>query len=381
MVYTSQYMKHLLTSLFVSLLIVSPLASQAKVTAAINGYSIDDVLYAYKGPAGINTKITASATGGSIASAIARAVFHKYNVNIGNQVISAGTSGDPEATHVRAGSMFFGKAKFVAAKQGARVKNFKIVYHLDGSLDCTTPDPQVPEGYSIASVETEVDFNNINRFSGTATVDGATGFDGGTGDLAGKFSGSGNSVSIDKNVKVNLGTLKDGRSYPMLFFGATLVSYGNDVPITTCAADFLNSTQFSVDEDTADTKGKFVITPAQPVSVSYAPNPWPLGTYPDLTVYIENSDEAFLNSIDVTTVQLYERLGDNGEIAAQSLEEVGDYDSDGVPDRGVVFAGLDLYQQVLLVLLGYGNSATMYLIGETDAGVPFMGKATLDITS
>ena len=40
-----------------------------------------------------------------------------------------------------------------------------------------------------------------------------------------------------------------------------------------------------------------------------------------------------------------------------------------------------LYEQVLLVLLGYRNSATMYLIGETDDGVPFMGKAILDITS
>lgn len=374
-------MKHLLGSVMITLLMAMPLVSMAKVSVSINGYSIDDTLYAYKGPSGIDTKITVSQSGGSISSAKARAVFHKHNVNIGNQVISAGTNGDDVATHVRAGSLFYGKAKFVAAKKGARVKNFKIAYHLDGSLECSTPDEDVPEGYSMAYVETSVDFNNINRFSGTATVDGVAGFDGATGDLVGKFSGSGHEVTIERDVKVNLGTLKDGKSYPMLFFGATLVSYGADVPIDTCAADFFDSAQFSVDEDTADSKGQFVITPAQPVTVSYSPNPWPLGTYPDLTVYIEDSDEDLLNSIDVDTVQLYERLGDSGSIAAQSLEEVGDYDSDGIPDRGVVFAGFDLYQQVLLVLLGYSDSATMFLIGETDEGTPFMGKASLDITS
>lgn len=374
-------MKYIQPTLLIPLLVILPLLGQAKVSVSINGYSIDDVLSAYKGPSGIDSKITVSQSGGSISSAKARAVFHKHTVNIGNQVISAGTAGDDEATHVRAGSLFFGKARFVAAKPGAKVKNFKILYHLDGSLDCSTSDPDVPEGYALASVETEVNFNNINRFSGAATVDGASGYDGGSGDLAGKFSGSGNAVSIDRNVKVNLGTVRDGKSYPMLFFGATLVSYGADVPIDTCAADFLDTAEFSVAEDIVDSTGQFVITPAKPVTVSYSPNPWPLNTYPDLTIYIESSDEDLLNSIDVNTVQLYERLGDNGSIAAQSLEDVGDYDSDGIPDRGVVFAGFDLYQQVLLVLLGYTDSATMFLIGETDAGTPFMGKASLDITN
>jgi hypothetical protein len=153
------------------------------------------------------------------------------------------------------------------------------------------------------------------------------------------------------------------------------------VSIDACAADFLDTAKFSVDEDTADSKGQLVITPAKVVTISYEPNPWPLSTYPDLTVYVEDSNEALLNSLDIATIKLFERLGDDGSIVAQSLGEVGDYDSDGIPDRAVLFSGLDFYQQVLLALLGYSDSATLYLIGETDDGTPLLGNATLDITT
>lgn len=85
-----------------------------------------------------------------------------------------------------------------------------------------------------------------------------------------------------------------------------------------------------------------MVTPAQSVTVSYSPNLRTLLTYRDLRVYIEHSDEDLLDKIDLNAIQLFERLGDNGSIAAQSIAEVGDYDSDGIPDRGIIFRGLDL---------------------------------------
>lgn len=353
----------------------------AKVTVSVNGSSNGTVLYGYKGPSGIDAPIRTSQNGGSILRARARAVFHKFKVIIGNEVISSGTSGDDELTHVRAGSLFYGKAKFIGAKKGQKVNNFKIKYHIDGGLNCYTPDDSVPEGYSLASVETQVRFNGVDRFAGTAQVDGLTGFDGGTGDLAGEFIGDTYDVTIDKNVTVPLGKVRDGRTYPMLFFGATLVSYAEDVPIDYCAADFFNTSDMSVTEETKKKFGRFEFTPARNVTTYADPSAFNFSTFPDVTVYVEDPDEELLNSIDVNTVLLFERFGDSGYIQPWGgiLDEVGDADQDGIPDRGLVFKGLDTEHQNLYSLL-YNyiffpqDPLNLYLVGDTEDGVPFMSK-------
>lgn len=361
-------------------LLVMPQLAAARVNVTINGTSNGEVLYAFKGPVGIDNKITVSRSAGSISSAKARAVFHTYTVNIGNEVISAGTEGDDEYTHVRAGSLFFGKAKFVAAKKGATVNNFKITYHVDGDLGCYIPDLDFGEGYAEAFVESQIRFNDSNKFAGTELVDGATGDQGGTGDFAGMFSGSTYEVGIDHNFKVNLGKLKDGKVYPMLFFGATYVSYGADVPIEYCYSDFLNTSKFSVDADIADSKGQFKITPAKQVDSLIDPQPWDSATYPDLTIYIEDENETFLNNIDVNQIQLFERLGDAGSIQPKSIEDVGDFDQDGVADRGVVFEGVALFDLLQIEVLGFKNDTTLYLIGETESGTPFVSAIPFEST-
>ncbi len=378
--YTMKKKSMLCGALFVLVVFVVAPPVIAKVSVSVNGSSNGTALYGYKGPSGIHSAIRVAKSGGSILKARSRAVFHQFKVIIGNEVVSNGTDGDDDLTHVRAGSMFYGKAKFIGARKGQTVKNFKIKYHVDGSLSCFTPDDSVPEGYSLASVETQVRFNGVNRFAGTASVDGLTGYDGGTGDLAGEFDGDTYSVSIDKDFTMPLGKVRDGRTYPMLFFGATLVSYASDVPIDYCEADFFNSSDMSVTEETKKKSGSVVFTSARNVETYAIPETYSFSTFPDVTVYIEDEDEEFLNSIDVNTVLLFDRLGDSGSLQPfGGIGDVGDADSDGIPDRGVVFLGLDTYNPNLYSLL-YNyiffpqDPLTLYIVGDTEDGEPFMSK-------
>ncbi len=353
---------------------------QAKVTVAVEGTSNGELLYAWKGPSGLDTLIKASKSAGSIASAKARAVFHRFKVIIGNAVVSAGTTGDEDYTHVRAGSLFFGKAKFIGARKGQVVKNFKILYHINGRLRCYTPEQDLGEGYAMAQVETQVRFNGKNRFAGTATVDGVSGYDGGTGDLAGAFTGDTYDVTVDNDFTMPLGRVRDGRVYSMLFMGATLVSYGAEVPIDYCSADFYNSSDMSVAEETKQTKGYFKFTAAKPVAISADPQPFSFTNLPDVTIYVEDNNEDFLDEIDANTVQLFERIGDTGSIQPWGgILDTGDFDSDGTPDRGLVFKGYDadhtsLWDVLLNSYYGYKDNVYLYLIGETNNGVPFSGK-------
>lgn len=354
--------------------------AEAKVTASVNGISNGTVLVGSKGPSGINQRMTVQKSGGSIRRAWARALFRKYDVAIGNEVIAKKTSGDHQATHVRAGSLFFGLAKFVAAKKGQTVRNFKIKYHVDGDLRCEATGKDIPADYSQAMVETQVRFNALNRFAGTGTVDGVTGFDGGTGNLAGKFKQeSKKHVRIDRNFTLNLGTLTDGKKYPMLFFGATLVSFAPKVPIKSCAADFYDSSTFTVTEAQAK-KGKVVVTPATPVGLIAKPDPWSFKTGGTLKVSVEHQDTTLLNAIDVNTVQLFQRLGNSGSIQPTGIEDIGDVDGDGILDRALTFDSLSLLQLFDLGIVGLTNRETLFLIAETTTGAALMGSVTLTTT-
>ena len=359
-----------------ALLLVFPFRfAEAKTYVSINGISNGVALYAYKGPELLNKLAKVVKSGGSIAQAKARALFKKHTITIGNVVKSKGTQGDAESTHVRAGSLFFGKAKFKAAKKGQTVKNFPIVYHVDGDLKCYIPDEDVPEDYAIAYVETQVRFNNDDKFIGSALVDGRTGFDGGDGDLAGKFTEKDEyNVSIKKDFSVNLGNLKDGKTYPLLFFGATLVSYAADIPVDYCTADFYSTGEFGVSEKNKKSKGNFTFEPAVTVTATPDSQPWDRSDIPDITVYVESSNTTLINTIDVNQVQLFERLGDVGQIQPKSILDTGDFDGDGVSDRGIVFDGLQLYTILQLTTLGHKDNPLLYLIGETTSGTPFAGK-------
>lgn len=353
---------------------------QAKVAISVNGISQGSLIYTYKGPSGINKRISLLERVGSIKRAWTRALFTKRQVFIGNEVTSTGTTGDQSSTHVRAGSLFYGSAKFEAAKKGQTVRNFKIQYHVDGDLNCSVTDPTVPKDYSKAMMETQVRFNGVDRFAGSGTVDGVVGFDGGTGHLAGKFTQkSKKSVSINRDFNLNLGTLTDGKKYPMLFFGATLVSYGPDIPVKSCSADFYDTSTFSVTEAQGK-RGKFTLTPARTVATLASPQPWSLMKIADARMYLEDKDTGFLNAVDVNTVQLFDRLGDRGNLQPKAVEDVGDSDSDGIPDRAFVFDGISLLQLFDLASLGLVETAKLFIVGDTTAGVPFMGTVAFAMT-
>lgn len=349
--------------------------AHAKVTVGIFGASNGSLILQDKGPSEINKRITIRQAAGTIKTAAARAFFEKYRIFIGNEVISTGTSGDPNFTHVSAGSLFAGTATFHAAKKGQTVKNFKIQYKATGQLKCKATGSDVSPDYSKATVETQVRFNNQNKFVGTATVDGVTGYDGGTGSFAGAFTGTKYNRAVNKTFKVKLGTLKDKQKFPMVFYGSTLVSYAQDVGVKNCAADFFNSSDFTVPPDEAK-RGNVEFKPAKKVNSFLQPQPWPLGTYPDVKVYLEDASSTFLNSIDVNTVQLFLRLGDAGSIQPSGIEETGDTDSDGIPDRALTFDGFTMFQKQGLILLGYLNTDQLTVIGETTGGDVFQSTAS-----
>lgn len=368
-------------ALILTTLIVLPQPAAAKVVISIDGFSNGTQLSGYKGPAGINQRISLSKSGGSVREAAARAVYEKYRIFLGNKEVSKGTKGDPQFTHVRGGSVFYGKATFHAAKKGASVKNFKLNYTMHGDLRCATTDKTVPENYSKASVEAQIRFNHKDVFAGSATVDGATGFDGGKLKLAGKFKAkSTKDVSINRVFPLNLGTLKDGQKYPTLFFGATLISYAADVPIKNCEANFQRTAEFSVPDDVAKKQGKFEYQPATAVSLVLKPQPWPLTQTQDLRVYVESANSSLLNTIDINTVQLFTRLGDSGSLQPTAIEDTGDVDTDGVPDRALVFSQTSLIQLLDFQLLNLTQSGKLTLIGDTTAGEPFLGAAGLTVT-
>lgn len=359
-------------SVFIVSTAFAPAVASARVKVNITGRSDGEVLYASKGPAERNDRIRVTRSAGSILSASARAKFLKHSILIGNEVVSAGTEGDETQTLVRAGSLFFGKAKFNAVEEGATVENFNILYHLDGTVECFTEDADVPEGYAEAFVESQIRFNDDNKFAGSMTVDGVTGEDGGTGDFAGEFTGDVFQQTINQDFNVNFGTVTDGETYPLLFLGSTTVYYAADVPITDCAAQFLNSSSFHIDLPERETEGTFTLIAAKKLRAMVDPQPWERNSFDDVTVYVESENETLLENINLDEVQLFERIDDNGSVVPEAMDEIGDFDADGIPDRGIQFNGESLLNIMDIESSGLRETVKLFLIGETDAGRPFM---------
>ncbi|RMF98524.1 MAG: hypothetical protein D6734_00050, partial [Candidatus Schekmanbacteria bacterium] len=351
----------------------------AKVMTAIDGSSNGVTLKDFDGPKKIKKTSRAKARGGSISIAQAKGRYTKSNITLGSEIKAKRTSGDKKPTHVRSGALFFGTARVVSDKlpDGSVIKDFKIGLKVDGSLKCKAKTKE--EYFAISNVEAFVSMitNTVptTLFSGSATVDGATGFDGGQGDFAGKFKGSKYKVKIRKKFPLNFGDVTVGKKFFLLFYGSTLVSFASDLKVYYCAADFYKTEKFiPIKKQNA----KLTYQSAKNTTISFDPDPFDTTSPPtEFKVYIEDQDSTFLENIITETVKLLSRVGDFGSTSALSLEAVGDQDSDGIPDRAAIFRVSDV-QYFLLNNLSSPKKWTLFLIGLSGE-TPFIAKDNITI--
>ena len=333
----------------------------AQVMVSTGGSSDGEPVVSEKGPKGVNKLALTSAKGGSIATATARSIFTKTKITHGNKVVSAGTGGDEELTHVNANSSFAGTATFIS-DDGNPVENFTIDLGLSGTLRCKT-DPDIPQFYSLARMSTDVIVDGALDFSGTATQDGSGPFSA-DGDIStGDFTTGSNTASLHKTFPINLGTLTDGQKLAFFFAGSTLVSYGADVPITYCSADFFNTDTFQAAKKQG---GKLTIAAGQTVTVGFKDNPSVFG---DEVLYIESSNTSLLTNIE--TLRVVIAVG--GGVFEASAGALGDVDADGVSDVVVTATN----QSAMISALQNSTNNTVFVFGQTSAGDVFSGTADL----
>lgn len=345
-----------------ALLLCHCLPSNARVSVNIGGTSDGSPVTSAKGPVGINKSVVTTAKGGSIATAIARSKFNAKKITHGNKVISKGTAGDSDFTHVDADSIFVGTATF-RSDDGEPVENFTIDIGLSGKLRCKTPDPDIPQFFSLAQMATDVIVDDELLFSGGATQDGEGTFSA-VGDIGtSDFTTGPNTASIKKSFPINLGTLSDGQKLAFFFAGYTLVSYGADVPITYCTADFFSTDTFA---PAKNQPGKFTIEAA-----TKTVDP---GLTDDNVLFIESEDEDLLADIDLLKVIISVGAG----VYDVSAGAIGDVDGDGVSDV-VVTASSPSDQSALLSDLLNSSNNTLFVFGQTGDGEAFSG--VLDLSS
>lgn len=328
----------------------------AKVLVSTGGTSDGDLVTSTKGPKGVKKLALTSAKGGSIATATARSIFTKTKITHGNKVVSAGTAGDEELTHVNANSSFAGIATFIS-DDGNPVNNFTIDLGLSGTLKCKTPDPEVPPFFSLAQMSTDVIVDGALSFTGTATQDGAGPFSASGNISTGDFTTGSNTASLHKTFLINLGTLTDGQKLAFFFAGSTLVSYGADVPITYCSADFFNTDTFQASKKQG---GKLTIAAGKTVTVEFID---------DETLIIESSDTSLLS--DIATLRVIIATGGGVfEASAGALDDVND---NGVSDVVVTATN----QLSMISALQSSSNNTVFVFGQTSAGDVFSGTADL----
>lgn len=350
-------MKKSLVALVCVFSFICSFAVQARVWVSTGGSSDGSSLVTAKPPKGINKLSKTSAKGGSIATASARSIFTKTKVTHGNKVVSAGTDGDEDFTHVNANSIFAGTATF-HSDDGEPVENFTIDLGLSGTLKCKSPDEELPTFFSIAQMSVDVVTDGEVRLEGTATQDGSGPFSTSGNLTSGDFTVSTNTATIKKTLPINLGTLSDGQKVAFFFAGTTLVSYGADVPITYCSADFYNTDTFQA---TKNQKGKITIASGKSVKVRL------VGT----TLLVESNDTELLS--DITNLRVIISAG-GGNFTA-SAEAVGDFDENGVSD---VVVTADNAASLLVAIQSSFNN-TLFVFGETSTGDAFSG--TLDLSA
>lgn len=365
-------------SLFLALLfLISFQPCIAGVTVDVGGPSNGDNLFGFNGPAGINRLAKTKDSGGSIQRANAKGIFTRTMVTLGNRVIANKTSGDQDFTHVDANSLFVGIGTF-KSNDGNPVPDFTIDLAVRGNLQCKTPDPNVPEFFSIANVGVELVVDNQTKFVGSATQDG-TGSFATTGNLTGQFTTSPNKAAIRKKFPINLGTLSDGQRLLFIFQGSTLVSFGEDVPIDFCTADFFRTDSFQPakkQQGTLDIKG------AKNINVSVVDDD-PNIVSGNEKLIIEDSDAGFLNSIEENSVRVLIPVnelelvfpGSNSGTFDVDLGSVGDLNGNNIFDREVVFSGGS--STLPSILFGGQTINTIYVTGLTTSGDAFFGTLKL----
>lgn len=349
----------------------------ARTFATVDGYSDGVALSAQKGPGKINRQVKASKAGGTIQTAVGRARFTASRVDVGAQVTSRLQHTDASPTHVRAGGVYFGIARVVSdtLDDGEVIRDFHVDLRLHGGLSCVAEVPDA--GWALAQVEAYVLADGAQRFYGNGTYDAFSGFDGGIGNFSGRFTQSGDSAAIDQTLSFSLGDVVVGQPIPFLFSGATLVSYGADVFVDHCTADFLHTDTLMASPQNAD-HGSFAFTEAQPVKIFFQPNSFNRNAPPaTFKVYVE-ADAALLDHIDAGSVKLFSRVGNGGVIPATALEARGDGNGNGRPDRAALF-DVSLLNYLLLDNQAEQAKQTLTLVGTTDDGVAFIGKRALPL--
>lgn len=362
-------------SLFLALLFfISLQPGIAGVTVDLGGPSNGDNLFGFNGPTGINMLAMTTDNGGSIKRADAKGIFTRTMVTIGNRVIANKTDGDQDFTHVDANSLFVGIGTF-KSDDGNPVDDFTIDLTVRGNLKCKTPDPEVPEFFSLANVGVEVVVDNITKFFGTATQDGAGAFSS-TEDLSGEFRTRPNNASIRKVFPINLGTLTDGQRLLFIFQGSTLVSFGADVPIDFCTADFFRTDSFA---PAKKQKGTLDISAAKQITVNLIDDTSVDG---DEKILIEDASVSFLNSIVEDSVRFIipgnelELVFPNSTTGSFTVDlgSVGDLNSNGTSDREIIFTG---DSSTLPEILSGQTINTAYVTGLTADGDAFFGTLKL----
>ncbi len=351
--------KQLMISIVLTMLFFTSNESFGAVLVNTGGKSNGSSLSGEAGPKGINQTVTLRKSGGSIKQAKARGLFSKTNVNLGNQVVSKGTPGDPKLTHVDANSIFAGTGTFMS-DDGNPVENFTIGVDVHGTLKCKSN--AMSTFFSIAQTGVELTIDDESKFSGTATQDG-TGpfFD--SGDLSGQFQMGANIAMIDKQFPINLGTLEDGQKLPFLFIGTTLVSYGEKVGIKFCSADFLKTSSF---EPLPGQKGTLDLEAGKEVTVVYVDNDTSVISGNE-KLLIESQDSNLINNIKPGSVKVV--FPTNVTYDADAGPP-GDINSNGLTDSELTVGGSST---TLATTISSRGINTLVVYGQTTNGEVFFG--------
>ena len=343
------------------LLICNP--SFASVFVFTGGSSNSVSLAGANGPRGINKLLLLSKSGGSISKAKAKAKFTREQVKLGNSVTAKKTKGDPEFTHVDADSIFVGLATFTS-DDGNPVKDFTIGLDVKGTLKCKSGAEQ--EFFSLSQVGVEVDVDDEVKFTGTATQDGTGPFFE-SGQLSGQFDRGANTASINKQFPINLGTLEDGQMLAFVFSGTTLVSFGEEIPIEFCAADFFRTSTF---QPIPGQKGKIDLKEGIQVKVIYVDDDLKTVSGNE-KLLLESTRSEILSNIKPGSLKI---IFPTTITYDASAGPVGDANNNGTPD---VVLSSDQTDSIN-TLIATRSVNNVIVTGQTNSGEIFFG--VLDVT-
>ena len=349
-------------AIILSLIVCIP--SFAGILDFTGGTSNRVSLFGTSGPAGINRPLLLSKSGGSISRAKAKAKFTREQVKLGNSVKAKRTPGDPIFTHVDADSLFIGLATFTS-DDGNPVEDFTIGLDVKGTLKCKSDAED--EFFSLSQVGVELAVDGVTKFIGTGTQDGTGAFFD-SDQLTGQFETGANTASIDKQFPINLGTLADGQMLSFVFYGTTLVSFGEDIPIDFCSADFFRTSSF---KPLPAQKGKIELKEGVKVTVDYVDN--------DLSVIsgnekllLESSNSEILYNIKPGSLKVIFPATITYDVEAGP---VGDANGNGTPD--VELTSSQNIQSINTLIAGRSTN-NFVVVGGTTTGIVFYG--VLDVT-